>query len=163
MEEEKKGRWEVEIRYMEPQPDGSWREDESKRKTLEVTESQVTQILEVTEILGVAEKEETPPETPETPPEVPEAPPEEPEEPEPSEEVPLSSPEAAPEKPPEEVVERKEFTFEQIVSSAFQGVDKALGEALGFLAGAGITAKTFFSAKNGLLLVWVEKAEADVR
>ena len=55
--EEEKGRWEVEIRYMEPQPDGSWREDEAKRKILEVSEEQKN------EILGVAEKrEEVPPE-----------------------------------------------------------------------------------------------------
>jgi len=41
----KKGRWEVEVRYMEPQPDGSFREDESKRKVLEVTEGQVSKVL----------------------------------------------------------------------------------------------------------------------
>jgi len=41
----KKGRWEVEIRYMEPQPDGSFREDESKRKIIKVTKSQVDKVL----------------------------------------------------------------------------------------------------------------------
>jgi len=43
----KKGRWEVEVRYMEPQPDGSYREDTAKRKIFEVNEKQKDKILKL--------------------------------------------------------------------------------------------------------------------
>jgi len=47
---ERKGRWEIEIRWMELMPDESFREDESARKVVPVTEEELAEIRRLLKI-----------------------------------------------------------------------------------------------------------------
>jgi len=48
-------------------------------------------------------------------------------------------------------------TFRDAVADALKPVHVAVGEALSRLADAGITGRTYFSARGGILIIWLER------